>query len=215
VFSAPIRYLRGVTSAPLALRTPPPTLHDIMDNKSHPSTPDFRRAALVPPPGVRGPSRVSGGAWPFLICALSLIPIVYSAWSLWVVARDGDIGVNCVLGIEIKEEIPDEYAWEGGRPAAGDHLVRIGGRSIDHYPAFVEAKRMIRDRIGEPVEVEWSKADGTTGRAKATVRHRPFWAYFWSLLWLAPEMAILASRPGCSGSGRGMSRRCSFTGSAS
>ena len=43
---------------------------------------------------------------------LSLIPIIYSAWSLFVVATDGDIGLNCVLGIEIKEPIPPDYVWE-------------------------------------------------------------------------------------------------------
>ncbi len=152
-----------------------------MDNRPLPPLPDFGRAA----------SQAAGWAWPSLLVALSLIPIVYSVWSLYLVAMDGDIGVNCVLGIEIKEAIPADYAWEPDRPEEGDWLVRIGGRTIDHYPAFVEAKRMIRDRIDEPVEVEWRKADGTIHRAKATVRRRPLWAYFWSLLWLAPEMAIL------------------------
>jgi transcriptional regulator with GAF, ATPase, and Fis domain len=126
-----------------------------------------------------------------LLVSLAMIPIVYSVWTLFVVATDGDIGVNCVLGIEIKEAIPVDYLWEGSRPWEGDRLVRIGGRAVDHYPAFVEAKRMIRDRIDEPVEVEWSKSDGSAHRARATVRRRPFWTYSWSLLWLAPELAIL------------------------
>jgi transcriptional regulator with GAF, ATPase, and Fis domain len=141
---------------------------------------------------VKHPTEGAGRAWPWLLLGLSLIPIVYSVWTLYVVATDGDIGANCVLGVEIKEAIPDDYAWQPDRPLEGDRLVRIGTRAIDHYPAFVEAKRMIRGRIGEPVEVEWrSKEDGQLHRAFATVRQRPFGTYSWSLLWLAPEMAIL------------------------
>jgi DNA-binding NtrC family response regulator len=164
-----------------------------MDNKPYPPIADFRRGATpsASPAGIKPPHPLSGRAWPFVVVILSLIPIVYSVWSLYVVAMDGDIGVNCVLGIEVKEAIPPGFVWDSDRPVAGDRLIRVGGRAIDHYPAFVEAKRMIRGRIGEQVEVEWSKSDGKVHHAKATVRRRPFWAYGWSLLWLAPEMAIL------------------------
>jgi transcriptional regulator with GAF, ATPase, and Fis domain len=122
-----------------------------------------------------------------------MIPVVYSVWALGVVARDGDIGLNCVLGIEIKEAVPDEYDWTPTRPEAGDRLVRIDGQGIDHYPAFVEAKRRIGPRIGERVEVEWRVGkEGPVRSAWATVRRRPFATYGWSILWLAPELAILA-----------------------
>jgi len=132
-------------------------------------------------------------AWPAGLVGLFLIPLVYSVWSLAVVAMDGDIGVSCVLGVEIKEAIPLDYAWDRERPTEGDRLVTIANRPIDHYPAFVEAKRLIRGRVGEPVEVEWrSKVDGSIHQARATVRRRPFWTYSWSLLWLAPELAIFA-----------------------
>jgi transcriptional regulator with GAF, ATPase, and Fis domain len=166
--------------------------HGIMDTKPLPPDPVFHRlpATTGPVSWVKHPSMSTGGAWPFLLFALSLIPIVYSVWSLYVVATDGDIGANCVLGVEIKEAIPADYVWEPARPLEGDRLVRIGGRTTDHYPAFVEAKQMIRSRIGESVEVEW-RSKGVLHRAMATIRQRPLGTYSWSLLWLAPEMAIL------------------------
>ena len=124
---------------------------------------------------------------------MGMIPVVYSVWALGVVARDGDIGLNCVLGIEIKEAVPADYAWTPAQPEAGDRLVRIDGQEIDHYPAFVEAKRRMGARIGEKVEVMWRVGkDGPVRGAWATVRRRPFATYGWSILWLAPELAILA-----------------------
>ena len=145
-----------------------------------------------PPHGPRRTRSLTRGLWLALLVGLSLVPIVYSAWSLAVVASDGDIGLNCVLGVEIKEEVPEAFAWSPDRPREGDRLVRIGDRAIDHYPAFVEARRRIRHRVGDGVEVEWRSVDGTAHRSTATVGRRPFLAYFWSMLWLAPELAIFA-----------------------
>ncbi len=120
-----------------------------------------------------------------------MIPVIYSVWCLVEVARAGDIGLNCVMGIEIKETIPDEFAWPDGRPLEGDRLEKIGDHAIGHYPAYVEARRMIRDRLDEWVAVEWrSHADGTLQHGEARVRTRPFLTYFWSLLWFAQEMVI-------------------------
>ena len=167
-----------------------------MDYTNLAKIPDYRRAPSLPgsPPARVGfPSASPGGRRPVLLIVLSLIPILYSVWTLGVVALSGDIGVNCVMGIEVREAIPDEFAWSPSRPAEGDRLIRIGDHPIDHYPAYVEARRMLRSRSGERVEVEWlSKEDGTAHRAQATIRHRPIWAYFWSLVWLAQEMAIFA-----------------------
>ncbi len=146
------------------------------------------------PPSQPG-SRLASSFWrksrPFWLTALASIPIVYSLWSLAIVAMSGDIGLSCVLGIELKEAIPPDFAWSPDRPREGDRLVRIGDRAIDHYPAYVESKRLIRDRVGQAVEVEWrSKDDGTIHSARATVRRRPIWAYLSSLLWFVQEMAI-------------------------
>jgi transcriptional regulator with GAF, ATPase, and Fis domain len=133
------------------------------------------------------------------LIALSSVPIVYSLWSLAVVAWSGDIGVNCVLGIEVKEAIPADFKWvpdrsgEPDRPEAGDRLIKIGDRLIPHYPAYVEAKRMIRGRIGEMVDVVWQSGEtGPTHQARATIRYRPFRVYRSSLLWFLQEMAIFA-----------------------
>jgi transcriptional regulator with GAF, ATPase, and Fis domain len=146
-------------------------------------------------------SHCDGSGWwtLFLLIALSSIPIVYSLWSLAVVAWSGDIGVNCVLGVEVKEAIPEDYLWKSDqpdgpdRPQAGDRLIRIGDRAISHYPAYVDAKRMIRGRIGQQVEVEWeSPEDRSVHRSSASIRYRPFRVYGSSLVWFVQEMAIFA-----------------------
>ncbi len=142
---------------------------------------------------VQGSKPIAGpkGSRPLLLIALSMIPLIYSVWCLAEVARAGDIGLNCVLGIEIKEAIPVEFDWSPSRPVEGDRLIRVGDRPISHFPAYVEAKRTLRDRVGETVEVEWSsRKDGSIHRATATVRSRPLWMYLWSLLWFAQEMVI-------------------------
>ena len=128
-----------------------------------------------------------------MLIVLSSIPILYSIWTLGVVGLSGDIGVNCVLGTEVREAIPSDYVWSPARPSEGDRLVRIDHRAIVHYPAYVEARRMLRSRIGERVEVEWiSKVDGKSHHANATVRRRSIGAYLWSLAWLVQEMMIFA-----------------------
>ncbi len=123
---------------------------------------------------------------------LSLLPIVYSVWALMVVASTGDIGLTCVLGTIIREEVPKGYDWRGGRhPNVGDHLVEIDGRPINHYPDYVASLKDLRDRVGEKISVAWT--EGETGqkiRSEATVRLRPSWTYFWSLLWFFQETAI-------------------------
>jgi transcriptional regulator with GAF, ATPase, and Fis domain len=120
-----------------------------------------------------------------------MIPVIYSVLALSVVAWAGDIGLNCVMGIEIKEAISPEFAWDPARPAVGDRLSRIDGRPIGHYPAYVEAMRRIRDRVGERVEVEWLPGGGGPPlRGTAVIRYRPFRTYLWSLLWFIQEMAI-------------------------
>ena len=167
-----------------------------MDFMSFPQNTDPRRGPslpALPTPRIEWSSLLVGGWRPFLIVALASIPVIYSLWTLGVVALAGDIGVNCVMGIELKEPIPSEFVWSPSRPVEGDRLVRIGDRLITHYPAYVEAKRMIRWRVGESVPVEWRSGDDEqVHRAQATIRHRSFWTYFWSLIWFAQEMAIFA-----------------------
>ena len=168
-------------------------MRDIMDFSYLSKTPDFRRNRAFPSSlqNARTPSASWRGFRTFLLGVLILIPISYSVWSLAIVAWTGDIGLSCVLGIELKESIPPDFVWVPTRPQEGDRLVRIGDRSIDHYPAYVEAKRRIGDRLGQRVEVEWlSKDDGKVHRAEATIRHRPLRTYVSSLLWFIQEMWI-------------------------
>ena len=161
--------------------------------------PEPRRHSSNPhsPQNSKGRSFSSGCLSHFLLIVLSSIPICYSLWSLAVVAWSGDIGVNCVLGIEVKEAIPADFLWspdqpgERDRPREGDRLVKIGGVPIQHYPAFVEAKRLIRGRVGQTVTVEWqAPGDPVIHRAEATIRYRPFRVYLGSLIWFVQEVAI-------------------------
>ena len=160
------------------------------DNRDGPSCPNCPiRVECLRSPGWEILAR--WGIRPLWLLALAMIPVVYSVWALVVVARAGEIGVHCVLGVEIKEAVSRDYEWTPDRPKEGDKLLRIGSRAIVHYPGYVEAKRLIRDRIGETVEVEWlSKGDDIVHKATATIRRTPFRAYRWSLVWFAQEMVI-------------------------
>ncbi len=120
-----------------------------------------------------------------------MVPVLYSVGVLVVVAGMGDIGLNCVLGIVIKEDVPPSYRWNPDRPGEGDQLVKIGARAIEHYPDYVAALREIRREISQPVEVTWKpKGDGTARTATALVSTRPIRSYLWSVAWFLQEMAI-------------------------
>src|SRR5438309_11050435 len=97
----------------------------------------------LPSPGSKPYStpRFSRLGW---LIVLSLVPIAYSLWVLGVVAWTGDIGLNCVLGIEVKETIAPDFIWVDRRPGVGDRLTQIDGQAIHHYPGYVAAIRGIR-----------------------------------------------------------------------
>ena len=125
------------------------------------------------------------------LVALALLPILYSVGVLVVVSGMGDIGLSCVLGTVTKRGIPPGFDWADARPGAGDQVVAIGGRRIDHYPDYVAALRDLRHQIGEQVNVAWRPVeDGPIRRGVATVARRPVQAYVWSGLWFFQEMAI-------------------------
>jgi DNA-binding NtrC family response regulator len=168
---------------------------DIMDSFSFSQSPDPSKVSSFAhsTPAHRFWTRWTRPSGPWLLVGLSLVSVIYSIWALMVVAWTGDIGLNCVLGIEVKEVVSLEYDWDPERPALGDWLTEIGGRKVDHYPDYVAATREFRDQIGGKVAVSWlSNADGRIHRATAVVRYRPFRAYLWSLLWFLQEMAIFA-----------------------
>ncbi len=128
-----------------------------------------------------------------LLVALALVPILYSVGVMFVVARMGDIGLSCVLGVVIKEPVPADFGWTPIRPTEGDQLAEVGRRRIEHYPDYVAALRDIRHQIGQDVQVAWmTPGSDTTHHAVARVARRPIQAYVWSAVWFLQEMAIFA-----------------------
>ena len=57
-------------------------------------------------------------------CSLGVI--LYSVAVLTHVAWMGSIGVRCLFGTKVEEEIPADYAWQESRPQIGDSLLSIG-----------------------------------------------------------------------------------------
>ena len=128
-----------------------------------------------------------------MIAVVSLIPVLYSVGVLTVVSGMGDIGLSCVMGIVIKEDVPAGFDWTPRRPRSGDQLIAIAGHPIDQYPDYVSALREIRTRIGQSVEVIWKPSGGGAPLiARAVVSRRPLQSYVWSALWFLQEMAIFA-----------------------
>ena len=125
------------------------------------------------------------------LVALAILPILYSVGVLVVVSGMGDVGLSCILGTVTKRDVPAGFEWADAQPVAGDQVVAIGGRRIDHYPDYVAALRDIRHQIGERVPVAWKPGGvGPTRQGVATVARRPIQAYLWSGLWFFQEMAI-------------------------
>ena len=142
------------------------------------------------------PERRHPGWWSLRFAALAiiaLIPIAYSLAVLASVSRMGDIGLNCVLGVVIREDVPAVFPWTPARPQQGDQVVAIDGRAIEQYPDFVAALREIRWQTGRSVSVSWRpKAGGPVRSAVAVVSRRPPQAYVWSTLWFLQELVIYA-----------------------
>ncbi len=126
-----------------------------------------------------------------LVLLVSLIPVLYSLWVMYAVARSGDIGLRCVFGTMVKEAVSPDYTWTPIRPEVGDQVTRIDTRPIAHYTDYVNAIRDFAGGAGRTVRVVWERAgDGVEATATATIRYRPFRAYRWSLVWFGQEMVI-------------------------
>ena len=69
----------------------------------------------------------------------------------------GTIGVRCMFGTRVEEEIPGDYVWKDSRPRIGDWLLSIGGFEIHekNYGDYIRALRGLSDQIGSTVEVSW------------------------------------------------------------
>ncbi len=128
-----------------------------------------------------------------MLVFLSLIPIVYSIGVLAVVAEMGDLGLNCVLGIVIKEDVPASFVV--GRRIARRRAINSsrsagGGSSITRITSQRSARSGTRLATRS-----WSPGRGRGGpvqHATATIATRPMQAYLWSALWFVQEMAIFA-----------------------
>src|ERR1700722_4225103 len=71
------------------------------------------------------------------VLAVSTIPLIYSVFVMFAVARSGDIGLPCILKTMVQEDIPADYEWARNRPVKGDRLIQIGGIPIRHYTDYV------------------------------------------------------------------------------
>ena len=92
--------------------------------------------------------------------ACSLGVILYSIWVLYHVAWMGTIGVRCMFGTKVEEEIPADYAWEDQRPQKGDELLAIGdrpisGRCLRRLCGLHPGDARLNGQIGRTIEVRW------------------------------------------------------------
>jgi transcriptional regulator with GAF, ATPase, and Fis domain len=125
----------------------------------------------------------------------SLLVLLYSVAVLTHVAGMGTIGVRCMFGTKLEEEIPADYNWRIERPRIGDSLLTIGGLDIREksYSDYIRALRSLSDQIGKTIDVRWR--DQNTGEirtASVLVQRPPSWTYYRSFGWFLQELLIFA-----------------------
>ena len=165
--------------------------------------------ALAPAATGQGTRFWSRTDW--LLKTSAIAVIVYSVLILIFVATSGDLGIRCVLGTRMKEEVPAHirwreeppedrgrrvesrgFTWSPGPPRIDSTILAIDGRAIDHYPDYVRALYVIHRKIGAPVAIRWEEPGGRLREGVATVASRPLKVYFWSLMWFVQELGIFA-----------------------
>ena len=127
--------------------------------------------------------------------ACSFLVLIYSVAVLTHVAAMGTIGVRCMFGTRVEEEIPDDYVWKNSRPHIGDWLLSIGPFEIHerNYGDYIRALRGLSDQIGSTVEVAWRDQNTEAVQtASVLVQRPPSWTYYRSLVWFLQEMLIFA-----------------------
>jgi len=132
----------------------------------------------------------------YLACSIAVLG--YSAMVLVQVAWMGTIGVRCMFGTEIEENVSQDFHWvdaagKDSRPRRGDELLAIGKVAMSRggYSAYIMATRDLGGRVGETLDVRWRERDsGRIREAKAQVRYAPTRSWAWSLVWFVQEMLI-------------------------
>ena len=191
---------------------------------------DPGRISLPPRPGsASAPLRVKwrggelhstlGSSWSWtwlrtLCLGCSAGVLFYSVMVLMHVAWMGTIGVRCMFGTEVEEEVPADFVWKaakavrGGsdetslssaaqsdRPQVGDRLTRIGSTALreGRYSDYIQAMRALNVQVGQAIEVQWEDLKTKEIRsAHAVVRYPPTRSYVWSCLWFLQELLIFA-----------------------
>jgi transcriptional regulator with GAF, ATPase, and Fis domain len=154
-------------------------------------------------------------AWLRGIClACSVGVLSYSVMVLVHVAWMGTIGVRCMFGTQVEEEVPQDFIWEGTgkgakvatgagdlttglsgdlRPHVGDRLASIGPIDLRQgtYSEYIHAMRVLNDQVGRFVDVQWQDQESQEIlSARARVRYPPTWSYVWSCVWFLQELLI-------------------------
>jgi transcriptional regulator with GAF, ATPase, and Fis domain len=123
---------------------------------------------------------------------MTLTVLTYSCTVVWGVATSGDIGLRCVFGVKLKDDVPAELEWRRSPPPTkGATLESIAGQPIRLYPDYIRALNGVRDRVGEWVEVRWIDPEGTRRVGEVQVARRPTRTYL-SVVWFLQEIVIFA-----------------------
>ncbi|MDG3007131.1 sigma 54-interacting transcriptional regulator [Paludisphaera mucosa] len=134
----------------------------------------------------------------YLTCSVAVV--LYSTMVLFQMVWMGTIGVRCMFGTEVEDNVSTNFRWidsqgREDRPRRGDALLSINGTDLTRgdYAAYIAAIRGLSGRVGDSVNVRWM--NGQTGRlheASAEVRFMPQSSYIWSFIWFLQEMLIFA-----------------------
>ncbi|WP_337173030.1 sigma-54-dependent Fis family transcriptional regulator [Paludisphaera sp.] len=130
--------------------------------------------------------------------AISALVILYSAMVVVHVAWMGTIGVRCMFGTVVEDNVSPNYRWvnaegEAESPRRGDLLLSVGEVDLGRgdYAAYIAAMRDLSGRVGQWVNVRWMDKETEEIRAaKAEVRYTPQGSYIWTCLWFIQEMMI-------------------------
>lgn len=159
-----------------------------------------RRSERAPAPVGRATFSTLGSSWHRTVwrgvwVGCSAFVLLYSVAVLTHVARMGSIGVRCMFGTEVEEEVPADYQWKGGRPHIGDTLMAIGSSEIrdGSYSDYIQTLRGLSRQVGETINVRWREKETETSRsAFVKVQYPPTWTYFRSCVWFLQELLIFA-----------------------